>query len=143
VDRVDGRLKVTGGARFTAEYSLDGLAYAAPVFSTIAKGRVRRLDTGDAERSPGVIAVVTPQNMPRLKPPTLLNLEQPDKFAASDLPILQDDRVHWNGQVIAVVVAETHEQAQEAASWVQVDTTLRSGAGVRAGKAAADVATSG
>ena len=121
IDRVDGRMKVTGGARFTAEYVFENMAYAEPVFSTIAKGTVKRLDTSAAERSPGVIAVIRPQDMPRLKAPTLLNLLKLDKMAASNLPIFQDERVYWNGQVIALVVAETHEQAQEAASRVSVE----------------------
>ncbi len=121
LNRVDGRMKVTGGARFTAEHALEDLAYAAPVFSTIAKGKVTHLDTAAAKRSPGVISVITPKNMPRIKAPTLMDLSKPDKFAASNLPVLQDYSVHWNGQIVAVVVAETHEQAQEAAALVAVE----------------------
>ncbi len=121
LDRVDGRLKVTGGARFAAEHVLENMAYAAPVFSTIAKGTVKSIDTSVAKSSEGVIAVITPQDMPRLKAPTLLNLMKPDKFAASNLPVFQDQRVHWNGQVVALVVAETHEQAQAAASLIHVE----------------------
>ena len=121
IDRVDGRVKVTGGARFSAEHVLKNLAYAVPVFSTIAKGRVRHMDTLAAERTPGTIAVIRPQDMPRLKAPTLLNLVKLDKLAASNLPILQDDRVYWNGQVIAIVVAETLEQAQDAAARIHVE----------------------
>lgn len=121
IDRVDGPVKVSGRARFAAEYRLDNLVHGEPVFSTIAKGTVRRLDTSEAEGMPGVIAIITPESMPRLKEPTLLDLSKPDKFASSNLPILQDNRVDWNGQVVAVVVAETHEQAQEAAARVRVE----------------------
>ncbi|HEY1496502.1 MAG TPA: xanthine dehydrogenase family protein molybdopterin-binding subunit [Candidatus Solibacter sp.] len=124
VDRVDGRVKVTGRARFSAEHVLENLAYAVPVFSTIAKGRVRHMDISAAECTRGVIAVIRPHDMPRLKAPTLLNLAKPDKMAASNLPILQDDRVYWNGQVIAIVVAETLEQAQDAAAQVRVEYDL-------------------
>ncbi|MCU1336716.1 MAG: dehydrogenase [Bryobacterales bacterium] len=121
LDRVDGHLKVTGGARFAAEYALDDMVYAEPVFSTISKGKVRRLDTSVAKRCPGVIAVLTPHDMPRLKAPTLVDFSKLDKIAASNLPVFQDDRVYWNGQAVALVVAETHEQAQEAATKVHVE----------------------
>jgi len=121
LDRVDGARKVTGRAPFTAEYEFENLAYAAPVYSTITKGRVKHLDTSAAKAYPGVIAVITPADMPRLKPPSLLDLMKPDKFAASNLPVFQDDTVHWNGQVVALVIGETHEQAQEAARLVRVE----------------------
>ena len=121
VRRVDGRDKVTGEARFAAEFPLDDMAYAAPVYSTIAKGEVTRLDTAEAERLPGVIAVITSENMPRFRHPPLADGTNPKKMAASDLPVLQDREVHWNGQPVAVVVAETHEQAEEAAARVRVE----------------------
>ncbi len=121
IDRVDGRMKVTGGARFAAEYPLENIAYAAPVFSTISKGKVKRFDTSKSAKLPGVIAVITPQEMPRLKDPSLFDFSQPDKIAASNLPVMQDGRIHWNGQAIAVVVAETHEQAQGAAALIGVE----------------------
>jgi xanthine dehydrogenase YagR molybdenum-binding subunit len=121
LDRVDGRLKVTGSARFAAEHVARNIAHAEPVFSTITKGRITSLNSAELEKMPGVIAVITPQNMPRLKAPELLNLSKPTKFAASNLPILQDDRVYWNGQVVAVIVAESHEQAQEAARLARVE----------------------
>lgn len=124
VSRVDGRLKVTGEARFAAEVHLENMAYAVPVYSTIAKGQVLRLDAAEAERAPGVIAVITPENMPKLKHPPLADGTSPKKMAASELPILQDNKVHWNGQPVAVVVAETLEQAEDAASRIRVDYTV-------------------
>ena len=120
IGRVDGLLKVTGGAQFTAEFALDGLAHGALVCSTIAKGHVH-LDTTDAEQAPGVVAVISHVNAPTIKRPSLLDVTHPKAFAASDLPILQDDQVHWNGQPVAVVVADTWEQAAHAASLVRVD----------------------
>lgn len=119
--RVDGPLKVTGGARFTAEFAVEGLSHAALVCSTIAKGRAITIDIAAAETAPGVIGVMTHANAPRMKPPSLMNVDSPKAFAASDLPILQDSRVHWNGQPLAVVVAETLEQAEHAASLVRVE----------------------
>ena len=123
-DRVDGPLKVTGGARFTAEFAAEGIAHAALVCSTIAKGRATTIDTAAAQAASGVIGVMTHVNAPRMKPPSLMNVDRPKAFAPSDLPILQDNRVSWNGQPLAVVVADTLEQAEYAASLVRVEYEL-------------------
>jgi xanthine dehydrogenase YagR molybdenum-binding subunit len=64
--RVDGRLKVTGAARYTADQSLPGMVYAYGVFSTVASGRVLRIDTTDARRVPGVIDIFHHEHFPRL-----------------------------------------------------------------------------
>ncbi len=118
VSRVDGLLKVTGAARFAAEFPLDGMAYAALVYSTIAKGRIATLDTAAAEAAAGVALVMTHRNAPRLNPSPLFGTNE--RAAAGDcIPILQDDRVHWNGQPIAVVLAETQEEADHAASLIR------------------------
>jgi xanthine dehydrogenase YagR molybdenum-binding subunit len=119
--RVDGPLKVSGGARFTAEFEVEGLTHAALVCSTIAKGRATTIDTTAAEAASGVIGVMTHANAPRMKPPSLMDVDRPKAFAASDLPILQNNRVYWNGQPLAVVVAETLEQAEYGASLVRVE----------------------
>lgn len=119
--RVDGHLKVTGGARFTAEFAIEGLAHAALVCSTIAKGRARRIDAASAERVPGVVAVITHETAPKMKPPSLMDVSHPKAFAASNLPVLQDNAVNWNGQPLAIVVADTLEQAEHAASLVRVE----------------------
>ncbi len=119
--RVDAQLKVKGEAHFTAEFKLENPAYAALVCSTIAKGRVSHIDTSAAEQASGFIAVITHENAPPMKKPSLMDLANLSKgSAASDLPILQDDKVHWDGQPVAVVVAETLEQAEHAASLVRV-----------------------
>jgi len=120
--RVDGRSKVKGEARFTAEFEVPDVAHAALVFSTIAKGRVSKIDTVRARNAGGVLEVFTHQNMPRMKAPPLVDITDLKKgMAASDLPILQDASVHWDGQPVAVVVAETLEQAEHAASLVEVE----------------------
>lgn len=114
VDRKDGRLKVTGGATYAAEHPLPGLAYGALVTSTIARGRVLTLDTGAAQRERGVLAVLTPHNAPGLTfPPPGVGAP-----GQSLLP-LQDAVVHHHGQVIALVVADTLERAEQAASLVR------------------------
>jgi len=120
VSRVDGPLKVQGKARFAAEFPLEGVVYAALAYSTIAKGRIAALDTSAAEAAPGVVLVMTHRNAPRLKPTPLFGSK--DKAAGGDgLPIMQDDRIHWNGQPIAVVLAESQEQADHAKSLIRAD----------------------
>ena len=119
--RVDGVAKVTGEATFAAEHQVDNLAYARLVGSTIAKGRIAAIDTSEAERAPGVIGIVTHENNPRLARPPLLDVQHLDRgAAASDLPVMQDAEVHWDGEPVAVVVAETLEQAEHAAWLVSV-----------------------
>ena len=114
VDRVDGRLKVTGQARYAAEHNPPGTVYAAIVQSSVPRGSVLRMDTGKAEKAPGVLAVLTPRNTPKLA-----GLE---KFSAIPvmprLSAMQDSEVFYNGQPIGLVVAETFEQATHAASLV-------------------------
>lgn len=121
IDRVDGRQKVTGTARYTADYPLEGLAHAVLVQSTIAAGRVKEIDSRAAEAAPGVLAVLTHANAPRMKTTEVFDPGSPmPKAAATSAPILQTDEVFWNGQPIAVVVAETFEQARHAAHLVGV-----------------------
>ena len=69
VDRLDGIDKVTGEARFSAEYQVQGLVYGAIAFSTIAKGIISHIDTTAAEQAPGVIKVFTHLNVPPMKVP--------------------------------------------------------------------------
>jgi xanthine dehydrogenase YagR molybdenum-binding subunit len=119
VSRLDGPLKVRGKARFAAEFPLEGMVYAALAYSTIPKGRISFLDTGAAEAAPGVVLVMTHRNAPRLKAMPLFMSKE--KAAGGDrLPIMQDERIHWNGQPVAVVLAETQEQADHAKSLIDV-----------------------
>jgi xanthine dehydrogenase YagR molybdenum-binding subunit len=118
ISRLDGPLKVQGQARFAAEFPMEGMVYAALAYSTIAKGRIATLDTSAAESADGVVLVMTHRNAPPLKPAPLFG--SADKAAgADDLPIMQDDSIHWNGQPIAVVLAETQEQADHATSLIR------------------------
>src|ERR1700722_13169262 len=109
VNRVDGRLKVTGSAKYSAEFEIPHLAYAVMVQSTIASGRIVRMDTSAAEKIPGVIAVLKPGNALKLP------------GAERRVSVLQDDLVHYDNQPIAVVVAETLDQAHHAASAIRVE----------------------
>ena len=117
VSRVDGVLKVRGTATFAAEFPVTGMLYAAVAWSTIAKGRITSLDTAAAEAAPGVRLVMTYKNAPELKPTPIFN-SSPKAAGPSDLPIMQDDRIHWNGEAIAVVLADTQEQADAAKSLI-------------------------
>jgi xanthine dehydrogenase YagR molybdenum-binding subunit len=108
LSRIDGKLKVTGTAKFTAEFRIRNLAHAVMLQSTIPNGRITNMDTSRAERAPGVVAVITPSNALKLAAPE------------SRLSVLQDAQVHYNNQPIGVVVAETLHQAAYAASLVRV-----------------------
>lgn len=112
MDRVDGRAKVTGGARYAAEFSPKNVAHGVLVSSWIAKGRIREIDARDAEKASGVLAVITHLNAPKVS----------GKSSGGDrnLLLLQDDAVQYDRQYIAVVVAETLEQATYAAELVRV-----------------------
>lgn len=121
--RLDGDAKVQGQARFSAEVPLENLCYAALVHATITRGRISRIDTARAEAAEGVLLVVTHRNMPRVSGPALIAITDPTAVGNSSLPILQDDHVHYNGQVVAAVVAETQEQADHAASLIEIDYT--------------------
>ena len=115
VDRVDGPLKVTGAAPYPSDVRLPGMAHAALVRSTIAAGRIRHIDTVAAEAAPGVLAVITHKNAPKLErgPLSILGV-------APQAP-LQDDRLLHYGQYVAVVVAETPQEAAAAARLVELD----------------------
>lgn len=120
LSRVDGAGKVTGGARFAGEFTFDGMVYAALVYSAIANGRILAIDRREAEAMDGVVLVMTHENAPRLNTPPVF-LRSPHGAAGDDHPIMQTDRVHWNGQPVALVLAETQEQADAAAESIRVD----------------------
>jgi xanthine dehydrogenase YagR molybdenum-binding subunit len=113
MDRVDGRLKVTGGAKYAAEFSAPQLAYGVLLQSRIASGRISDLDTTDAERAPGVIAVITYRNLPPMPRPSV-------PPAGESLPLLTPE-IYYSGQNVAVVVAETFEQGEHAATLIHVE----------------------
>ena len=119
ISRLDGPQKVTGSAPFSAEFLMDGMVFAALAYSTIAKGRIAELDIAEAEKAPGVVLVMSHRNAPRMKAPPLF-MSAAKAAAGDSLPVMQDDRVAWNGQPIAVVLAETQEQADHARSLIRV-----------------------
>src|SRR5712671_1644858 len=120
-DRVDGRRKVTGGARYAADYPLAELAFAIPVVSTIGKGRVLSLYSSVAETAPGVLAIITRENCPTLYR-TSNDFGSWTKMGEARLPF-EDDLVHYAGQYLAIVVADTLERAIAAAVMITVRYT--------------------
>lgn len=123
--RVDGRLKVTGHAQYTADHGLKRMAYAYGVYSTIASGRVTRIDTAEAQRMPGVLGIFHHGHFTELyRPPKMkLNPAKIDRLVKVDesrLPF-EDDRVYYAGQFVAMVVADSFEQARAAAYRVKVE----------------------
>ncbi len=122
VSRIDGPLKVQGAARFAAEFSLEGMVYASLAFATIPRGRITKLDHNAAESAPGVVLVMSHLNAPKMNIPAMFGTS-PTAAGPSNLPIMQDDRIHWNGQPIAVILAETQEQADYATSLIRVTYT--------------------
>ncbi|HVX33973.1 MAG TPA: xanthine dehydrogenase family protein molybdopterin-binding subunit [Solirubrobacterales bacterium] len=121
VDRVDGRQKVTGQARYTAEIALPGLTHAALVCAPIPSGTVTGIDASAALAAEGVIAVLTAADMPRIanEPRLLPSLVGGPAPGISFFP-MQDDEVHYAGQPVAIVVAATHEAAAWGADLVAV-----------------------
>jgi xanthine dehydrogenase YagR molybdenum-binding subunit len=118
--RVDGFAKVTGAAKYAAEYNVPGLAHASVVCATSAKGRVTRIDASAALRVEGVIAVLTHENRPPLAD---ADEAYKDDVAPDGSPFrpLYDDKIMFSGQPIAVVVAETWEIARFGASLVRAE----------------------
>jgi xanthine dehydrogenase YagR molybdenum-binding subunit len=122
--RVDGRLKVTGAARYTADQHPDAMVYAYGVFSTVASGRILRIDAAEARKTPGFIDIFHHEHFPRLyrapkspiSPATILTASITDE---SRLPF-EDATINYAGQFVALVVADTFEHAREAAFEVKV-----------------------
>src|SRR5216683_2375085 len=109
LNRIDGVQKVTGAAKYAYEYPVEGVTYVFPVQSAIAKGRVVSIDASAARALPGVIAVLSHENAPRLAP-----------LDDAELAVFQSDAIAYHGQFVAAVVAEMSEIARQAASLVVV-----------------------
>jgi xanthine dehydrogenase YagR molybdenum-binding subunit len=134
MERVDGPLKVRGAATYASEMPVRNAVHAVMITSTIAAGRITHMDTTVAMRSPGVIAVITPENAMRLpgapkptgaaaehsgRPPGQQTSQTGQLSSSRQAPqriptLLQDDRVFYNGQPIGIVVADTLEHAMAA-----------------------------
>src|SRR5438477_3784472 len=118
--RVDGRAKVTGVAKYAGEFNTPGLAHASLVISTIAKGRVSRIDANEALAVDGVIDVVTHRNRPRMASTDSAYKDEVAPEEGSPYRPLYDERVRFSGQPVALIVAEEPEIARFAASLIRV-----------------------
>ncbi|MFL5577151.1 MAG: xanthine dehydrogenase family protein molybdopterin-binding subunit, partial [Gemmatimonadaceae bacterium] len=121
VDRVDGPRKVTGAARYSAEIALPHMAHAVLVGAPVPSGRVGAVDTREAERADGVLAVLTHRNLPKVaaQPPLFPSLFGHAAPGETFFP-MQDESVHYAGQPVAMVIADTLERAQHAATLLRV-----------------------
>ena len=121
MSRVDGVAKVTGKAKYAAEFQVPNIAYGFIATGSIAKGTIKSIDTREAERAPGVVRVFTHLNTPKFGPnatedaPPRGNQPERDKTFRA----LQSDRIYFNNQPIALIVAESYEQARHAARLVK------------------------
>jgi xanthine dehydrogenase YagR molybdenum-binding subunit len=117
--RVDGPLKVTGAARYAVDHAPDNVAHGYPVWSTLGNARIVAVDASAAEPMPGVLAVLHHGNTEPLFRPA--GHFDPTSRAGEVRPPFEDDQVYYYGQYVALVVADTFEQAQAAAARVRVD----------------------
>ncbi|MDB6001693.1 MAG: Xanthine dehydrogenase, partial [Rhizobacter sp.] len=120
LSRVDGRAKVMGQARYIAEHTALDMSYGVVVSSSIAKGAILSIDSSQALRVPGVLRVITHENRPKMRS---MRIFYKDIDSPGGMPFrpLHDERIHYSGQPVALVVAETFEAARHAASLVKVD----------------------
>ncbi len=119
VTRVDGKLKVTGGAQYAVDHPIEGVAYGAPVASTIGSGRIANIDLSVAEAMPGVLGILYHGNcgpVYRTAGPFERN-----SIVSEGRPPFEDNKVYYYGQYVALVVADTFERALDAAAHVKVD----------------------
>lgn len=127
LDRVDGPAKVTGGVKYTGDIAVPGMLYAVVVPSSIGKGRIARIDDDTARSAPGVVAVMTHRNAPRVR-------EDKANQQQAVLHLLQSDEITFDRQPVAVVIGRTFEVATDGANLVRVSysadrpvTALRDG----------------
>jgi xanthine dehydrogenase YagR molybdenum-binding subunit len=121
ISRVDGPAKVTGTAKYAGEFNEHGLVYSSVVTSTIAKGRIARIDASEALSVAGVLDVLTHENRPPMAGTDKAYKDAVGPDIGSPFRPLYDDKVKFNGQPIALVLAEDWETAQFASSLMRVD----------------------
>src|SRR5581483_1146908 len=119
-NRVDGKLKVTGAAKYAVEFEVPRCAHAWPVESNIAHGKITGIDTSAAQKLPGVLRILSHLDTPKLKNAEGGGSQKRGIRNEERLP-LSDDEVHYAGQYVALVIASSIEQARHAASLVRVN----------------------
>ena len=125
MSRVDGVAKVTGKAKYAAEFKVPNVAYGFLVMSTIAKGTIKSIDTAEASGAPGVIRIFTHDNYPKLAAAAFCGVDSATSTERimNPFPALQSNKIVFNMQPIALVLAETFEQARYAARLVKATYT--------------------
>jgi len=118
INRVEGHLKVMGKAKYATEFPVENKVYGQGINSTISKGEIISIDTSEAEKLDGVLQIITYKNAEKLK---TLEGVRPEIATDSIAPVLQSNKVHYYGEYVGLVVAETFEQAQYAASLVKFE----------------------
>jgi xanthine dehydrogenase YagR molybdenum-binding subunit len=121
--RVDGRTKATGRARYAADFNQPGQLYAVLASATVGLGRVTGIETAEVERMPGVVALITHRNAPKL--PYLPHKAVIDPAVGERLHVLQDDSVRFYGQPVAIVVADSLDHAERAAAALRITYDAR------------------
>jgi xanthine dehydrogenase YagR molybdenum-binding subunit len=119
--RIDGRLKVTGGARYAADFPLRNPVYAYLLLSSIAKGRISSFDLTAAKSVSGFIDVITHENAPKLKEVKFFN---DGGYASTRIQPLASSEIFHEGQIIGLVLADSFEAAREAAYKIKVDYNI-------------------
>lgn len=121
LSRVDGPMKVTGKAKYAVEYEVPGVTYGVLVTSTIAKGRIKSIDTAAAEKSPGVLAIISHLNSPKVPGYSAGTDNHGSRVYGQEFRVFYNDQVLFNHQPVALAVADTFERANYAASLVKVE----------------------
>ncbi|MGI4760998.1 MAG: xanthine dehydrogenase family protein molybdopterin-binding subunit [Janthinobacterium lividum] len=116
--RVDGRQKVTGQARYAAEHAVPDCVHGVLVTSVVAAGRISHLDVTEAAQAPGVLAIVSHRNSPKV--PGYENPQPDERVEGQQFRVFFDDKIAYNNQPVALAIAATLEQAQHAAALVRV-----------------------
>lgn len=119
LDRVDGKAKVTGAAKYAAEHDIPGITYGVLVASTIAKGKITGMDTKSAERAPGVLAVISYLNSPKVPGYDAGSNPAKGPTQGQGLRVFNSNEIYFNGQPIALVIADTFERALHASRLVK------------------------
>jgi xanthine dehydrogenase YagR molybdenum-binding subunit len=118
VPRIDGPLKTSGTAKYTSDHNFPNMVYAVPVQSSIGKGKIKSMDVSDAEKMRGVLRIYRFGHVPHL---FRAHGDDFDAHVDETRPPFEDENVYYNGQYVAVVFAETLEQARAAANKVRVE----------------------
>ena len=121
VTRQDAKLKVTGAAKYAAEFALPNMAYAVLVTSPVGRGTITSIDTSEARAATGVLAVISHEDKPKLRALDPKAMARAQAQTGEALLPFQSADIVYNGQAIAVVVADTYERARYAATLVKAE----------------------